>query len=60
MKIKTLYEIYLENRIKMEKDEFERVYKDDSIKAAIEIQPKIFMLESILKTYRDYKEMGEA
>lgn len=56
---KALYEIYLENRIKMEKEEFERVYKDDSIKAVIEIQPKIIMLESILKTYKEYKEIGE-
>lgn len=57
---KTLYEIYLENRLKMEKEEFERVYKDDSLKAILEIQPKIIMLESILKTYKEYKEMGEA
>lgn len=57
---KTLYEIYLEKRIEMEKEEYERVYKKDSIKAVIEIQPKIFMLESILKTYKEYKEMGAA
>lgn len=56
---KALYEIYLENRIKMEKEEFERVYKDDSLKATLEIQPKVIMLESIIKTYKEFKEIGE-
>lgn len=55
--MKNLYLKYLEERLKLEKEEYERVKKDDSIRATIEIYPKVIMLESLIKTYKEYMEV---
>lgn len=59
MNNKKLFEIYLENRLEMESKEYKDLKKVDSVRATIENYPKVIMLESILKTYKEYKEMGE-
>ena len=59
MENKTLYLSYLENRLKMEVKEYEDLKKVDSVKATIELYPKVIMLESIIKTYKEFKEIGE-
>lgn len=43
----------------MEVKEYEDLKKVDSFNATIELYPKVIMLESIIKTYKEFKEMGE-
>ena len=55
--MKKEYLKYLENRLQLEKEEYKRVEKDDSIRATLEVYPKIVMLESLIKTYKEFMEV---
>ena len=55
--MKIAYLRYLENRLELEQEEYKRVSEIDSTKAVIEVYPKILMLESLIRTYKEYMEV---
>ena len=48
------YIAYLEARIKIEYEEYEKMKKEDLIKAHREVYPRICMLENILNTFKEF------